>query len=117
PGPKGEERMKRVLVLALALSAFSGCVVHRVYGGYAGYTTPAPVYYYYYGQHPVADAYGGGWCFINGRHTHEYVPDTTSYVYADNYYRYTGPSQYWYWDGHPLSTGGYCNIQGRHWHD
>src|SRR6185503_545595 len=24
---------------------------------------------------------------------------------------------YWYWDYHPLATGGYCNLRGRHWHD
>ena len=106
--------MIRILALAMALSAFSGCVVHRVYGGY---TRTAPLYYYYSGQHPISDGYGGGWCFLDGRHTHEYIPDSNAYVYADNYYRYTGPRVYWYWDNHPVSSGGYCGVPGRHWHD
>jgi hypothetical protein len=51
--------------------------------GYTGQT------YSYYGAHPVADVYGGGWCFMIGPHTHWWRPWSP-------YFTVVGPWNYWY---------------------
>jgi hypothetical protein len=45
--------------------------------------------YSYYGAHPVADVYGGGWCFMIGPHTHWWRPWSP-------YFTVVGPWNYWY---------------------
>jgi len=45
--------------------------------------------YSYYGAHPILDAYGGGWCFMMGGHSHlwgQWSP----------YFSVVGPWYYWY---------------------
>jgi hypothetical protein len=51
--------------------------------GYAGQT------YSYYGAHPIADVYGGGWCFMIGPHNHWWRPWSP-------YFTVVGPWNYWY---------------------
>jgi hypothetical protein len=51
--------------------------------GYTGET------YSYYGAHPVADVYGGGWCFMIGAHYHWWRPWSP-------YFTVVGPWNYWY---------------------
>ena len=46
--------------------------------------------YNYYGAHPIADAYGGGWCFMVGGHYHWWRPWSP-------YFTVVGP--WFYWDG------------------
>src|SRR4051812_35685398 len=29
----------------------------------------------YYGAHPIPDAYGGGWCLVDGAHLHPFGPE------------------------------------------
>ncbi len=45
--------------------------------------------YDYYGAHPVADGYGGGWCFMIGGHHHWWRPWSP-------YFTVVGPWNYWY---------------------
>ena len=77
--------MKRLaLTLAVALLG-AGCVVHTPPASvqYSEYSSPPPVavappppaptvQVYYYGEHFIPDAYGGGWCYEDGPHVHEY---------------------------------------------
>jgi hypothetical protein len=51
--------------------------------GYNGQT------YSYYGAHPILDAYGGGWCFMIGPHSHWWRPWSP-------YFTVVGPWNYWY---------------------
>ncbi|RKH46412.1 hypothetical protein D7Y23_23825, partial [Corallococcus sp. AB050B] len=109
------------LVVPVALLMGTGCVVeahsHRPVRRVA-YVAPAPVAEYRFaGAHPVPDDYGGGWCPEDYAHVHDYQPPTTSYVYTDDVYYYRGPTVVWYWDYHPIASGGYCNLHGRHQHD
>jgi len=46
--------------------------------------------YNYYGAHPVADVYGGGWCFMVGGHYHWWRPWSP-------YFTVVGP--WFYWNG------------------
>src|SRR6185503_7582282 len=69
-----------------------------------------------YGGHPVPTEYGGGWCFIDNDHWHEYQPAAQSYSYSGSYYTYVGPTEVWYYDYHPIPTGGSCHMHGRHSH-
>ena len=72
----------RYLVLAVPLALLAGCIVRPGYG----YRTYQPVVaasaaasdVYYYGNHFIPDAAGGGWCYVDGPHTHDYVPDRTT---------------------------------------
>src|SRR2546421_539859 len=48
--------------------------------GYTGQT------YSYYGAHPLLDAYGGGWCFMIGPHTHPFGPWSSSFVVVGPWY-------------------------------
>src|SRR5207248_28671 len=54
-------------------------------------------------------------CMNEGEHWHEY-PANTSYVYSGSYYTYSGPTEVYYYDYHPVPNGGYCYIHGRHSH-
>ncbi|RKH70519.1 hypothetical protein [Corallococcus aberystwythensis] len=107
------------LVVPLALLMGTGCVVeahsHRPVRRVA-YVAPVAEYRFA-GAHPVPDDYGGGWCPEDYAHVHDYQPPQASYVYTDNVYYYRGPTVVWYWDYHPISSGGYCNLHGRHQHD
>ena len=50
-----------------------------------GYTGQS---YSYYGAHPIADEYGGGWCFMVGPHSHWWRPWSP-------YFTVVGPWNYW----------------------
>src|SRR5205823_6016822 len=95
--------------------SLSACTV-REYGYRTYGTNYATTGYQYYGSHPVPVEYGGGWCFNEGSHWHEY-PANTSYAYSGSYYTYSGPTELYYYDYHPIPSGGYCYIHGRHSHN
>lgn len=113
--------MRRILLLS-PLALLSACVV-RAYD-----TRPAPVvydepppvaaeptYYQYNGPHPLPDSEGGGWCPVEGVHTHPFAPDN-SYQFVQQTYVYAGPRVIWYNGFHPVPGGGYCYLEGRHSH-
>src|SRR5215211_2007389 len=102
-----------LLVAALALFGVSGCVVRT----YAAGTPYRSVEYRYLGGHPVPDGMGDGWCFFEHQHVHEYAPDYSDYTSRGGVYVYARAPLIWYGGYHPIATGGYCSLQGRHSHN
>ena len=57
---------------------------------------PPPVVYqpprqpdlWYYGEHFIPDAVGGGWCYLDGPHTHDYYPDNDDHYLVEGGYYY-----------------------------
>jgi hypothetical protein len=104
------------LVAALAMFGASGCVVHSRVPVVTG-VAYSDVQYRYFGAHPIPDAWGDGWCFLEHDHVHQYEPERTHYVYRGGVYVYASPTVVWYYGYHPISSGGYCALHGRHSHD
>ena len=55
-----------------------------------GYTLPA---YAHFGHHPIPRAHGGGWCYMDGKHHHNFTPNysrRTHYRIRDGVYYYVG---------------------------
>lgn len=123
--------MNRLLVAAASLALLSACIVVPVAG--EPDTSPAPAprpppprvtvvetapEVWYYGPHFIPEDRGGGWCYEDGAHTHDYYPDhPDAYVVERGYYSYAGPSVFTYYEGHPLPGGGWCTIRGPHTHE
>ena len=113
----------RYLVLVVPLALLAGCIVRT--GPYATYQPgpgPGPAApraeVYFYGNHFIPESAGGGWCYIDGPHTHDYYPDhDDNYDYDQGYYWYRGPFLFAFFGGHPLPGGGWCFINGPHQHD
>ena len=112
----------RRLALPLFLLALSGCVVS------AGMVVPdappmppppAPVVEVWYGgQHQIPAAVGGGWCWYDGPHVHDYFPDRPDwYAFDDGFLYWRGPVTFTYFGGHPLPGGGWCFVDVPHRHD
>ena len=59
--------------------------------GYTGQT------YDYYGAHPVADAYGGGWCFMIGPHYHWWRPWSSNFTVVGPWNYWDGPYDPFFW--------------------
>src|SRR6185312_10248134 len=56
----------------------------------------------YRGHHPIPVAYGGGYCFMDWPHRHNYAPAVgVAYNYVGGYYNYAGPFDAWYWKWRP----------------
>ncbi len=114
------KRLVFTLTIGAGLAA-TGCVVVPAHP--ATYVEPAPPppaspLVWYYGPHLVPDDRGGGWCYEDDAHTHDYFPDRPDvYVVDRGYYTYAGPIDFLYLDGHPLPGGGWCFLAGPHHHD
>src|SRR5512133_442663 len=111
--------MKRNLPLLLLITA-TGCVV-PAYQPVTYRPPPAPpprAQVWFSGNHPIPEAVGGGWCYVDGPHQHDYRAEREDYFRVDRgYFTYSGPSVYFYFDGHPMPGGGWCMVRGRHSHD
>src|SRR5262252_2602602 len=59
--------------------------------GYTGQT------YSYYGAHPIADVYGGGWCFMVGPHYHWWRPWSPYFTVVGPWYYWYGPYDPFFW--------------------
>ena len=59
-----------------------------------GYTGQS---YSYYGAHPVADDYGGGWCFMVGPHSHWWRPWSPYFTTVGPWYYWQGPYDPYFW--------------------
>jgi hypothetical protein len=59
-----------------------------------GYTGAA---YSYYGAHPIADVYGGGWCFMVGPHYHWWRPWSPYFTVVGPWYYWYGPYDPFFW--------------------
>jgi hypothetical protein len=121
--------MRRILFLAPALMLLAGCVVHHVVPVETEYVAP-PAYVpvvsapaptadvWYYDPHFMPEDYGGGWCYAEGAHRHDFYPDAVDqYVYSGGHYYYSGPLVFLYVSGHPVPGSGWCHHSGRHQHD
>jgi hypothetical protein len=110
--------MKRLLLVLAPLALLAGCVVRT--GPYVPVAQPVVVSQpppraevYYYGQHFIPDEYGGGWCYVDGPHSHEYYPDRSDWYEQDGgYFYYRGPFEFGYYTGHPLPGGGRLGRKG-----
>src|SRR5262249_23814983 len=59
--------------------------------GYAGNDL-----YPYFGPHPVALVYGGGYCYYPGAHRHRFAPWTKFFVNSNGWLVYHGPVSPWF---------------------
>ena len=111
--------MKRLLLLAATVVLASGCVVHSAASRpiYASPAPPPPAAVWYHGQHFVPDELGGGWCYAEGPHQHDYAPDRVdAHDLHEGYYYYRGAYEFSYYGGHPVrpAAGATC---GPHTHE
>ncbi len=105
-------RVLRALLLS-SVAAVAGCATVVRPSAAQG-----PAQYRYYGPHLIPESQGGGWCWIDGVHVHDYAPQEMSvYRVADSVYTYAGPTVVTYWDPHPDPWGGECELHGYHTHD
>ncbi|RMF78059.1 MAG: hypothetical protein D6739_12130, partial [Nitrospirae bacterium] len=115
-------RRKLLVAAPLTALALSGCVVHtyRHDDPYRATYRQSPGYVGYYGGHVIPASQGGGWCYLQGAHYHDYRPERPEYYRVSaGFYYYTGPVTFYYWDAHPIPPeqgGGWCHIHGRHVH-
>ncbi|MDB4979697.1 MAG: hypothetical protein JWM82_449 [Myxococcales bacterium] len=63
--------------------------------GYTGET------FSYYGAHPIADGYGGGWCFMIGAHSHWWRPWSPNFTVVGPWYYWNGPYDPFFWSYWP----------------
>jgi hypothetical protein len=63
-----------------------------------GYTGQS---YSYYGAHPVASNYGGGWCFMIGAHAHWWRPWSPYFTVVGPWYYWNGPYDPFFWSYWP----------------
>jgi hypothetical protein len=111
--------MKR-LALVASLALFAGCFVRATpYSSYqSGPSGGERSEVYYYGNHFIPDSAGGGWCYIDGPHQHDYFPERDDYYdYDQGYYWYRGPFLFAFFGGHPFPGGSWCFVNGPHQHD
>jgi hypothetical protein len=58
--------------------------------------------YSYYGAHPIADEYGGGWCFMVGPHYHWWRPWSPYFTTVGSWYYWQGPYDPFFWTYWPF---------------
>lgn len=134
----------RPFALLLALSALSACTVTTVDRRPVVYrpepppppaAPPPPVVYEepappppvayesrtlyrYFGPHHIPDSIGGGWCYLDGVHDHDFPPENPAWYRVDGgVYYYSAPIVISFFDAHPDNHGGWCHLQGPHRHD
>ena len=89
--------------------------------------TAGSVWYYGYHPHSPTNNPHGGFCYINGAHSHAWAPyNQHLYVWHDGYYYWTGDPSPWgyqyttyaYYGHHPLPHyfSGWCYINSNHQH-
>ena len=62
---------------------------------YASPAPPPPAAVWYHGQHFVPDELGGGWCYAEGPHQHDYAPDRVDAAdLHEGYYYYRGAYEF-----------------------
>jgi len=59
--------------------------------GYAGNDV-----YGYYGPHPIALPYGGGYCYYGGYHRHRFAPWSRQFLVSNGWHVWNGPVSPWF---------------------
>jgi hypothetical protein len=77
--------------------------------GYGGEVFP------YYGAHPVQDAYGGGWCFMAGGHSHAWRPWSPYFVVTGSWYYWRGAYDAFFWSYWPYYSFYYRSYYPRYY--
>jgi hypothetical protein len=68
----------------------------------------------YRGHHPISAMYGGGYCFIDWPHRHNYAPpQSLAFNFVGGYYVYAGPWDPWYWQWRPRYVSYYGDYYRR----
>jgi hypothetical protein len=79
--------------------------------------------YSYYGAHPIADVYGGGWCFMIGPHYHWWRPWSPYFTVVGPWYYWYGPYDPFFWAYWPYYSFYYRSYYpsfyagGRYYHN
>ena len=108
--------MRRTLLTLIVLS-LSGCIITMA-TPVADPPPPAVVEVWFGGEHAVPAPMGGGWCWVDGPHVHDYFPDPIdAYAFSDGFYYWRAPLVFTYYGGHPMPGGGWCPIGAPHRHD
>jgi hypothetical protein len=103
-----------------------GALVVIVLALFAAEASARPMHFF--GPHPVAVKFGGGYCYLDGPHIHIYTPDHMA-LYHDvggelvftadpTPFGYQGP-HYSFYGPHPIPGAPgvvYCYIEGPHYH-
>jgi hypothetical protein len=113
--------MRRILMLVLSAALLCICVPARAHNVVR-----------YMSQHPLPRKVGGGFCYIDVAHVHDFGPsDPRMYRQVDGQYYFVGdPSpfeyqgpRYAYYGAHPVVEANvsfgqpvYCYLQGPHYH-
>ena len=109
--------MRYVALSSLFALFVSACCTTRAPPPQPVMVAPARVVAYYGNEHAIPDAFGGGWCYLDGQHEHDYYPDQpANYVVSGGFYYWNAPVGFTYYSGHPLPGGGWCYINGPHSH-
>ena len=69
--------------------------------------------YSYYGAHPIADVYGGGWCFMVGPHSHWWRPWSPNFTVVGPWYYWNGPYDPFFWAYWPFYSFYYRSYYPR----
>ncbi len=69
--------------------------------------------YSYYGAHPIADTYGGGWCFMVGPHSHWWRPWSPYFTVVGPWYYWNGPYDPFFWAYWPFYSFYYRSYYPR----
>lgn len=71
--------------------------------------------YNYYGAHPILAAYGGGWCFMLGGHSHVWRPWSTHFTTVGPWHTWAGPYDPFFWTYWPYYSTYYRQIYPHHY--
>lgn len=77
--------------------------------GYAGNDV-----YGFYGPHPIALAYGGGYCYYGAAHRHRFAPWGNRFVNANGWYMYQGPVSPWFYQNRDRYSQYFRDVYPRH---
>jgi hypothetical protein len=70
--------------------------------------------YGFYGPHPIALAYGGGYCYYGGAHRHRFAPWGSRFANANGWYMYQGPVSPFFYQNRDRYTQYFRDVYPHH---
>jgi hypothetical protein len=70
--------------------------------------------YGFYGPHPIALAYGGGYCYYGAAHRHRFAPWGSRFANANGWYMYQGPVSPFFYQNRDRYTSYFRDVYPRH---